>query len=196
MVSAATSRSSSATPITPMTHAVAGHEHRRRRRDSAYRRDVRASAAVSASRARETAGRCRTPRATPATRPSAPRPGSARTSVGGAEDQASRSRASADDRRGDRMLGARFDGGGSGKQLGLGDPCCRDARTSRAATPRVSVPVLSNAIARIAASRSRCTPPLTSTPRRAAPASADTIDTGVEITSAHGHETTSSTSAR
>ena len=46
------------------------------------------------------------------------------------------------------------------------------------------------------ASRSRCAPPLISTPFRAAAASADTIDTGVEITSAHGHEMTSSTSAR
>ena len=45
-------------------------------------------------------------------------------------------------------------------------------------------------------SRSRCTPPLISTPLRAAPASAATIDTGVEMTSAHGHETTSRTSAR
>ena len=61
---------------------------------------------------------------------------------------------------------------------------------------RVSVPVLSNAIALTAARRSRCTPPLSSTPRRAPPASADTIDTGVEITSAHGHDTTSRTSAR
>ena len=34
-----------------------------------------------------------------------------------------------------------------------------------------------------------------STPRRAAAASADTIDTGVAITSAHGHAITSSTSA-
>ena len=39
-------------------------------------------------------------------------------------------------------------------------------------------------------------PPLTRTPCCAAPASAETIDTGVEITSAHGHATTSSTSAR
>ena len=34
------------------------------------------------------------------------------------------------------------------------------------------------------------------TPLRAAAASADTIETGVEITSAHGHEMTSSTSDR
>jgi len=62
--------------------------------------------------------------------------------------------------------------------------------------PRVSVPVLSKAMHRIRLVRSRCTPPLMSTPLRAAPASAATIETGVEITSAHGHDTTSSTSAR
>ena len=62
--------------------------------------------------------------------------------------------------------------------------------------PVVSVPVLSNATQRTAASRSRCAPPLMSTPLRAAAASAETIETGVEITSAHGQEITSSTSAR
>ncbi len=35
-----------------------------------------------------------------------------------------------------------------------------------------------------------------STPLRAAAASAETIDTGVEMTSAHGHEMTSRTSER
>ena len=35
-----------------------------------------------------------------------------------------------------------------------------------------------------------------STPLRAAAASAETIETGVEMTSAHGHEMTSSTSER
>ena len=63
-------------------------------------------------------------------------------------------------------------------------------------TPRVSVPVLSNATHRTRLVRSRCMPPLISTPLRAAPASAATIDTGVEMTSAHGHETTSSTRPR
>ena len=62
--------------------------------------------------------------------------------------------------------------------------------------PRVSVPVLSNAMHRTRLVRSRCAPPLINTPLRAAPASAATIDTGVEITSAHGHDTTSRTSAR
>src|SRR6266542_404576 len=63
-------------------------------------------------------------------------------------------------------------------------------------TPCVNVPVLSNATHLTALVRSRCTPPLISTPLRAAPASAATTDTGVEMTSAHGQETTSRTSAR
>ncbi len=62
--------------------------------------------------------------------------------------------------------------------------------------PCVSVPVLSNARLRTAASRSRCAPPLMSTPRRAPAASADTTATGVAMTSAHGQAITSSTSAR
>ena len=62
--------------------------------------------------------------------------------------------------------------------------------------PRVSVPVLSNATHRMLPARSRWAPPLMRTPFRAAPDSAATIDTGVEMTSAHGHDTTSSTSAR
>src|SRR5258708_28530004 len=60
----------------------------------------------------------------------------------------------------------------------------------------VSVPVLSNATQRTLLVFSRCVPPLISTPFLAAPASAATMDTGVEITSAQGQETTSSTSAR
>jgi hypothetical protein len=63
-------------------------------------------------------------------------------------------------------------------------------------SPAVKVPVLSNASARTAASRSSAAPPFTSTPRLAAADTAATIETGVEITSAHGHETTSRTSAR
>jgi hypothetical protein len=45
--------------------------------------------------------------------------------------------------------------------------------------PSVSVPVLSNATTLIVAVRSRCTPPLNSTPRRAAPPIADKIEAGV-----------------
>ena len=63
-------------------------------------------------------------------------------------------------------------------------------------SPLVSVPVLSNATTQAPASRSRWAPPLTSTPFRAAADSAETIETGVEMTSAHGQEITSSTSAR
>ena len=63
-------------------------------------------------------------------------------------------------------------------------------------TPCVSVPVLSTATAAMAARRSRCRPPLISTPCRAAAASADTIEIGVLSTSAHGQAMTSSTSAR
>src|SRR6185436_11191939 len=70
----------------------------------------------------------------------------------------------------------------------------RTSTTSGA--PRVRVPVLSNATQRTVLARSRYIPPLISTPLRAADASAATIDTGVEITSAQGHDTTSSTSAR
>ena len=64
----------------------------------------------------------------------------------------------------------------------------------RASRPCVRVPVLSKATHCTAASCSSLAPPLIRTPLRAAAASADTIDTGVEITSAHGHEITSSTS--
>ncbi len=60
----------------------------------------------------------------------------------------------------------------------------------------VSVPVLSNAIARVFAASSRNAPPFTRTPARAARLIALTSATGVEITSAHGHAVTSTTSAR
>ena len=71
-----------------------------------------------------------------------------------------------------------------------------DVTSTTRSSPFVSVPVLSNATQRTPASRSRCAPPLISTPLRAAAASADTTETGVEITSAHGQEMTRSTSAR
>ena len=78
---------------------------------------------------------------------------------------------------------------------GAGTPSVATTSTTRS-RPCVSVPVLSNAMQRTAASCSRRAPPLISTPFRAAAASADTIETGVEITSAHGQEMTSSTSER
>ncbi len=62
--------------------------------------------------------------------------------------------------------------------------------------PRVSVPVLSNAIARTRPSASMKRPPLNSTPLRAALAMADRMVAGVAITSAHGEATTSSVMAR
>ena len=62
--------------------------------------------------------------------------------------------------------------------------------------PVVTVPVLSKATTRTSARRSRKAPPLISTPLRAAADNAATIETGVEITSAQGHEMTSSTSDR
>ncbi len=71
-----------------------------------------------------------------------------------------------------------------------------DTTSTTSGTPWVSVPVLSKAMQRIVPARSRCTPPLIRTPLRAAPARAATTDTGVEITSAQGQETTSRTSAR
>ena len=98
------------------------------------------------------------------------------------------------DRPGDGMLGARLDRRGVAQHLAGGRA---DGSTSvTRSSPFVSVPVLSNATTRTPASRSRCAPPLTSTPLRAAADSADTIETGVEMTSAHGQEITSSTSAR
>ena len=78
---------------------------------------------------------------------------------------------------------------------GAGTPSVAATSTTRS-RPCVSVPVLSNAMQRTAASCSRRAPPLISTPFRAAAASADTIETGVEMTSAHGQEMTSSTSER
>ena len=64
------------------------------------------------------------------------------------------------------------------------------------ACPRVSVPVLSNATQRTRLARSRCSAALDQHALARRAGQRRTIDTGVEITSAHGHETTSSTSAR
>ena len=146
-------------------------------------------------RAPRTADGCRAERGAPSTRPSAPRPASDATSDAGAVDDVRRLARSAEPR-------ARSDAPSAARPR-------RPARRSRprrrrssgttsttSGSPRVSVPVLSKATQRTLPARSRCAPPLISTPLRAAPASAATIDTGVEITSAQGHETTSSTSAR
>ena len=66
----------------------------------------------------------------------------------------------------------------------------------RPGRPIVSVPVLSKAMARSIAVRSRWLPPLNRTPPRAAPAMADRIAAGIEITTAHGDATTSAVIAR
>ena len=58
------------------------------------------------------------------------------------------------------------------------------------------VPVLSTASALSFPIASRNAPPLMSTPRRAIAVRPETIDTGVEITNAHGQAMTSSTKAR
>ena len=67
---------------------------------------------------------------------------------------------------------------------------------STASLPSVTVPVLSKATTFSRAGLSRCSPPLTRTPARAAAAMAATTVTGVEITRAQGQAMTSSTSDR
>ena len=62
--------------------------------------------------------------------------------------------------------------------------------------PSVIVPVLSTASARSLPMASRTAPPLMSTPRRAIAVRPETMETGVEMTSAHGQAMTSSTRAR
>ena len=75
-----------------------------------------------------------------------------------------------------------------------GCPSTGSTRATRG-RPRVRVPVLSKATAVRLAGSSRNEPPLTSTPLRAALVSPATMDTGVEMTSAHGQAMTSTTSA-
>ena len=77
---------------------------------------------------------------------------------------------------------------------------CADALPSgcTAATsgsPMVIVPVLSMANAVVLPGASTYAPPLISTPARAEAVSAATMETGVEMTRAHGQAITSSTSA-
>jgi len=71
-----------------------------------------------------------------------------------------------------------------------------DVTLATCGRPLVSVPVLSKATARTRAAISRNAPPLMSTPSRLARVMPLTMETGVEITSAHGQLTTSRTSAR
>ena len=62
--------------------------------------------------------------------------------------------------------------------------------------PAVSVPVLSSVTTRMRARSSSASPPLISTPLRAAAPIAEITATGIEITSEHGQATISSASAR
>ena len=94
------------------------------------------------------------------------------------------------------MLGSGFDRGGVTKNLVADDSPAVAMTSFTRGSPRVSVPVLSNATTRTSASRSRWAPPLMSTPFLAAAESAATIETGVEITSAQGQAMTRSTSER
>ena len=101
-----------------------------------------------------------------------------------------------DNRAADRVFGSLFEGRRRRKNTRAGD-APRTANTSDTESrPDVSVPVLSNATHVMRPSCSRCAPPLINTPERAAAVNAETMDTGVEITSAHGHATTSSVMAR
>ena len=105
---------------------------------------------------------------TPSTIASAPRPGSARKPSPGRERGAVT-------RRRRRMM-ARAIGcsdrasRAAARRQDLGGPApSRRMTSTTSGRPCVSVPVLSNATTRTAAARSRWTPPLISTPRRAAP---------------------------
>ena len=132
----------------------------------------------------------------PSTRPSAPRPASDCTSVaGGRRDTGGASAYSQNRlRRSGARSGVRSTPRARRSRSGAMPFNAIDADDFRRA-PRQRAGLVERD-APHAAARSRCAPPLISTPFRAAPASAATIDTGVEITSAHGQETTSSTSAR
>ena len=93
------------------------------------------------------------------------------------------------------MLGSRLDGRGRASSSSSASPAGRWTLTT-AGAPRVSVPVLSNARARTRrqALEVRAALDQHAPPGRAA--RAETMETGVEITSAQGQAMTSSTSAR
>ena len=67
----------------------------------------------------------------------------------------------------------------------------KEIRSVTLSFPIVSVPVLSKTNDLTLARLSRYFPPFTSTPFREAAVIADAMDTGVEMVSAHGQETTS-----
>ena len=192
MASALASRGRSATAMMPIGATVARHEH------------GRLAASADLVEPRVDVGRAETafleqpmvaqhdPR--PSTRPSAPRPASDSTPSPEAPPTPDCLRVS-HDRLGDRVFGPPLDRGGQSddnrRRFGAERNDVHHLR--RAAGQRAG---LVERDAADALARSRCAPPLISTPFRAAPASAATIETGVEMTSAHGQETTSRTSAR
>ena len=178
------SRSSSATPMIPIAWP-----------SRATSTAVRPSPASASSRLwmmgvqRPRSSKSRwlpTTRGHTATRASAPRPGNAWNDSAAASVR-SRDLGAPHDRLADRVLRSELE-----RRSDARDLIRRDAvdwlHSVTCTRPFVSVPVLSNATQRMDAVRSRWMPPLMSTPLRAAAASADTIDTGVEMTSAHGHE--------
>ena len=109
-----------------------------------------------------------------------------------------RCRALFNDRLRERMLGFRLDGCGElEKHIERRGLPRRDIDdVSHARLPFVSVPVLSKATTFTVAVRSRWTPPLNKTPRRAAPPIAERMDAGVLMISAHGDATTITVIAR
>ena len=125
----------------------------------------RASACRGSSAARRTA------RSTPSTRPSTPSPGSARDVGRPARTRGRGPRLQHDGLR-DRVLRLLLDRRRRGQQRRLGDARSTGRRCRRSTSPRVSVPVLSNATARTRGQPLEAAPPLISTPWRAAPASA------------------------
>ncbi len=101
----------------------------------------------------------------------------------------------ADDRRGERMVAPGLDRHCDRQQLRLSDPIGgRDV--GERGRPSVSVPVLSNAIARSVPRFSSGPPPFTSTPSCPARATAASTALGVAIASAHGLAATSTAIAR
>ncbi len=192
IVSLASGRSVSATPRTPRKRPGAADDHGRLpgllervdRRDDRRRQLALEQAAVAdprpCRRRSVRAGPCRAPRS-PSSPPRggvirapAPPPGSAMASgwLDSASSPAAVARTSSS----------------------LAPSMARVA--IRRGFPWVSVPVLSNAIARTLPSASRCAPPLIKTPPFAARATAAKTAEGVEIASAHGEAATMSDTPR
>ncbi len=131
----------------------------------------------------------------PSTVASAPRPGRATKLCGGRDVEPALVRG-AQQRPAERVLGAALDRRDQRQHAVALGAAEATSMLASCGVPSVSVPVLSTATVSMRPSASSASPPLTSTPARAAPPTADTTATGTEITSAHGHATMSSASAR